>query len=89
MFSVDSSWIPVDSGRNPPEFLEFRGIPGFRPESAEFLDSGRNPRNSWIPAGIRGIRPESVEEWKVLSVSMAKFTLALPKLATVNTCAVE
>ena len=23
------------SGRNPPEFLEFRGIPGFRPESVE------------------------------------------------------
>ena len=39
MFSVYSSWIPVDSGRNPPEFLEFRGIPGFRPESAE---SGQN-----------------------------------------------
>ena len=39
MFCVDSSWIPVDSGRNPPEFLEFCGIPGFQPESAE---SGRN-----------------------------------------------
>ena len=39
MFCVDSSWIPVDSGWNPLEFLEFRGIPGFRPESAE---SGRN-----------------------------------------------
>ena len=35
MFSVDSSWIPVDSGQNPLEFLEFHGIPGFRPESVE------------------------------------------------------
>ena len=38
-FSVYSSRIPDYSGRNPLEFLEFRGIPGFRPESAE---SGRN-----------------------------------------------
>ena len=29
---VYSIWIPVDSGRNPPEFLEFRGI---WPESVE------------------------------------------------------
>ena len=38
-FSVYSSQIPDYSGRNPPEFLEFCGIPGFRLESAE---SGRN-----------------------------------------------
>ena len=35
MFSVDSSRIPVDSGQNPLEFLGFRGIPGFWPESVE------------------------------------------------------
>ena len=40
MFSVDSSWIPVNSGRNPPEFL----------------DSGRNPRNlAGISGGMESI----------------------------------
>ena len=27
-YYVDSGWIPDDSGRNPPEFLEFRRISG-------------------------------------------------------------